>query len=39
MSAIAERLEVIEANEAESKATRILIGIGFSQADLQKPSC
>jgi len=38
MAAINERLDLIDANEAESKAIKILTGIGFSQSDLQKPS-
>jgi ATP-binding cassette, subfamily F, member 3 len=35
---IANRLEVIQANTTESKAMRILKGIGFSEEDCHKPS-
>ena len=35
---INERLEIIGAAEQETKAIKILTGIGFSQADLHKPS-
>ena len=35
---INERLDVIEAHEAESKAIKILTGIGFAQHDLNRPS-
>ena len=38
MQTINERLEMIYASEAESKAIKILTGIGFSQGDLHKPS-
>ena len=38
MSSINERLDMIDAADAEPKAIKILTGIGFSQADLQKPS-
>jgi ATP-binding cassette subfamily F protein 3 len=35
---IAQRLDVIEASKAESKATQILCGIGFSLDELHRPS-
>lgn len=35
---IAVRLDTIEASKAESKATQILTGIGFSLEELHKPS-
>jgi len=35
---ISTRLEAIGANEAEAKATKILVGIGFQTEDLQRPS-
>ena len=35
---INERLDLINANEAEAKAIKILTGIGFQQSDLNKPS-
>lgn len=38
LAEIAARLDVIEASKAESKATQILTGIGFSLEDLHKPS-
>lgn len=38
MAAINERLDMIDAQEAEPKAIKILTGIGFSQAELHKPS-
>ena len=38
LSEISLRLEAIGANEAEAKATKILVGIGFQTEDLQRPS-
>lgn len=38
MGEINERLIAIYANESESKAIKILTGIGFSQGDLNRPS-
>jgi ATP-binding cassette subfamily F protein 3 len=38
MSEIATRLEAINAGEAESKAIKILNGIGFATEDLNRPS-
>lgn len=35
---INERLDIIGAADQETKAIKILTGIGFSQSDLQKPS-
>ena len=38
MSEISERLEFICAGEAESKAIKILTGIGFHTSELNRPS-
>jgi ATP-binding cassette subfamily F protein 3 len=38
LEAVHERLNQIDANKAESKAIKILTGLGFSQADLIFPS-
>ena len=38
MSEISERLDQISASSAESKAIKILTGIGFQQGDLNRPS-
>ena len=38
MTYISERLDLIDAEGAEAKAIKILIGIGFSQHDLHRPS-
>jgi ATP-binding cassette subfamily F protein 3 len=35
---VSQRLEDIGANEAEAKATQILVGIGFSHEDLHRSS-
>lgn len=38
MQKISERLEAIEASQAEAKAMTILKGIGFSDEDVHRPS-
>jgi ATP-binding cassette subfamily F protein 3 len=38
MAQISERLELIEANTAVTKACEILKGIGFSDEDMHRPS-
>lgn len=38
LAEISERLDLIDANDAEPKAIKILNGIGFSQEDLHRPS-